>query len=77
MLCDIMQNKNTAMIVSWTKIYCPSELQQKRTHTVYRNVTEYNKKNTAMIVSLTKIFVIIILSDVLIDSERSFLLKVR
>jgi hypothetical protein len=37
------------MIVSLTKIYCPSELQQKRTHTVYRNVTEYNKKNTAMI----------------------------
>jgi hypothetical protein len=44
------------MIVSLTKIYCPSELQQKRTHTVYRNVTEYNKKNTAMIVSLTKIY---------------------
>jgi uncharacterized membrane protein YjfL (UPF0719 family) len=37
------------MIVSLTKIYCPSELQQNRTPTVYRNVTQYNNtKNTAM-----------------------------
>jgi hypothetical protein len=41
---DDGKNKNTAMIVSLTKIYCPSELQQNRTPTVYRNVTEYNKK---------------------------------
>jgi hypothetical protein len=38
----IIQNKNTAMIVSLTKIYCPFELKQKRTPTVYRNVTEFN-----------------------------------
>jgi hypothetical protein len=40
------------MIVLLTKIYCPSELQQKRTHTVYRNVTEYNKKNTGQYILL-------------------------
>jgi hypothetical protein len=45
------------MIVSLTKIYCPFELKQKRTPTVYRNVTEFNNKNnTVMIVSLTKIY---------------------
>ena len=40
------------------KIYCPSDLKQKRTPTVYQNVTQHNYQpnNTAMIVSPTKIY---------------------
>jgi hypothetical protein len=33
-----------AMIVSLTKIYCPSDFKQKRTPTVYQNVTQYNNQ---------------------------------
>jgi hypothetical protein len=54
---SIIINKNTAMIVSLTKIYCPSDLKYKRTPTVYQNVTQYNNtKNTAMIVSPSNIY---------------------
>jgi hypothetical protein len=35
-------NKNTAMIVSLTKICCPFDLKKKRTPTVSQNVSQYN-----------------------------------
>jgi hypothetical protein len=38
----IIPSKNTAMIVSLTKIYCPSDLKYKRKPTVYQNVTEHD-----------------------------------
>ena len=47
---SIILNKNTAVIVSLTNIYCPSDVKKKRTPTVYQNVTQYNNQeyNTAM-----------------------------
>jgi hypothetical protein len=50
----LIANKNKAMIVSLTKIYCPSDIKKKRTPTVYQNATQYNNQenNTAMTVSL-------------------------
>jgi hypothetical protein len=33
---SIIINKTTAMIVSLTKMYCPSDIKKKRTHTVYQ-----------------------------------------
>ena len=55
---SIIINKNTAMIVSLTKIYCPSYLKKKRTFTVYQNATLYNNQenNRAMTVSPSKIY---------------------
>ena len=46
------------MLESLTKIYCSSDLKQKRTPTVYQNVSEYNNQenNTAMTVSPSKIY---------------------
>ena len=46
------------MIVSLTKIYCPSDLKKKRTPTVYQNVTQYNNQenNTVMTVAPSKIY---------------------
>jgi hypothetical protein len=79
-------NKNTAMIVSLTKIYCTSDLKKKRTLTVYQNVTQYNNQqkhshdSEYILVSDTIMAVfllIIVLCDVLIDRECSFLLKIR
>ena len=45
------------MIVSLTKIYCPSDLKKKRTPTVYQKATQYNNQenNLAMTVSPSKI----------------------
>jgi hypothetical protein len=46
-LCIIISmiiNKNTAMIVSLTKICCPFDLKKKRTPTVSQNVSQYKHK---------------------------------
>jgi hypothetical protein len=56
------------MIISLTKLYCPSDLEWKRTPMVYQNVTQYNNQQQ------TQLFM---LCDVLKDSGHSFLVKVR
>jgi hypothetical protein len=54
---SIIINKNTAMIVSLTKICCPSVLKKKRRHLSIRGSHSIIiNKNTAMIVSPTKIY---------------------
>jgi hypothetical protein len=65
------------MIVSLTKIYCPSELQQKRTHTVYRNVTEYNKKTTAMSDTILAVFFVYFYTVLRCDKKGGALFYLR
>jgi hypothetical protein len=60
------------MTVSPSKIYCPSELQQKRPPTVSDGL--YILVGDAI---MARFLLIRLLCDVLIDSGRSFLLKVR